>query len=1129
MADGNASNSVEGDAHLMDRYSRQIGAYGIEAMGKLVKLRVMILGLRGVGVETAKNLILAGPGAVTLWDNETLTISDLGSNFCVSDLSESGEHVNKTRAEASAPFLRDLNRLVRVSVASGPLTEEVVREHDVVVATGLTLSEALRWNSFCRSAGVHWIQADVRGAFGYAFVDLGSSFTLRDKTGEQPVSRIIESISNTNPARVGLLPPPDGRRHNIEASDHEGWVEFDEIDGPMGDLLARGGPFKASHVYKTIADKKTGKEKRVFDAYALDIDVDASSLACPYEATGTMNQVKRPVEMKFRGLDENLDQPVAPGDYSLMFTDGAKFGRAEQLHVALRALWEFEEANGRLPEPRSTADANAVLDIARQQNAAQKGKENCLHLEEISEEVVRDVAMFASVELQPLCAFFGGVVAQEVVKVTGKFTPLHQWLHFDCFEVLPGKCEGEDAMDEEKESKEYEPMGSRYDDHIKIFGREFQQKLGDARLFLVGCGALGCEFLKNFALNGVACANGKITVTDNDRIEISNLSRQFLFREHNVGQPKSRAAAAAVEAMNPRINVDSKEILVAPHTESTFNDSFWEGLDFVTNALDNVKARNYVDGQCVFYTKPLLESGTLGTKCNVLSVLPHQTQSYSDGPSGNDDGDAIPMCTLRNFPSSVEHCIEWARAQFTDLFATTATEAANFVADPAEWLASLRSKTLDLGSAGRISSAIATNIGPVRAVRDMLRSGADVSFESCVRTAFEEFHRLFRNKIASLIQSYPADAKDKEGRPFWSGTKRFPQAAKFDCDNEWHVAFLVTFSNLLAVNYGLWRADEPVPADHPWRSKEHVLKIASEFEVPVVVVEKVDMSGQAGEEEAGEEKEEEKKDGMDDDDDDDDLRAEFDSILSDLASMSTSGLCFEPADFEKDADWNFHIDFITAAANMRAWNYRLKSVSRHKCKMIAGKIIPALATTTAAVTGLVMIEALKLVQEKKLGAFKDASCNLGINGYFFSEPMEPSKAKDEYDVIEMAEVKCRPPGFTKWDKTKIDVGDVTLSEFLAAFKESTGLNCTYLSHKLCSVKDSPGYCKFVYERDTWKKSLKATYGERMDQNLKDIIKQIYGDDAVTPETRYIMLDASVDDDNDNVYKVPTVVYHFRRS
>ena len=153
------------------------------------------------------------------------------------------------------------------------------------------------------------------------------------------------------------------------------------------------------------------------------------------------------------------------------------------------------------------------------------------------------------------------MVAQEIVKFTGKYMPLRQWLHYDIFETVS------------EEEADRNPRGSRYDDQAAIYGWDVQEKLNNVNTFMVGAGALGCELVKAFALMGIGCsAKGRVAVTDNDNIEVSNLNRQFLFRKNNVGHSKSEVACAIAKEINNSLNVKDYQTRVGTDTEAVFND-----------------------------------------------------------------------------------------------------------------------------------------------------------------------------------------------------------------------------------------------------------------------------------------------------------------------------------------------------------------------------------------------------------------------------------------------------------------------------------------------------------------------------------------------------------------------------
>lgn len=698
-------------------------------------------------------------------------------------------------------------------------------------------------------------------------------------------------------------------------------------------------------------------------------------------------------------------------------------------------------------------------------------------------EAMRRLTLACGAELQPVAVFLGGVCAQEVIKHCGKFTPLNQVLYYDCIELLPSTMPS---------AADRAPLNCRYDNNIMVFGKPMQEEIRNLKTFMVGCGALGCELLKNFAMLGVACGpQGLVTVTDGDRIEVSNLNRQFLFRKQHVKMSKSITAGAAVKEMNPDINVDALELLAMKETERVFNDDFWmvtgranaegasapphgavtgRGIDITINALDNVKARKYVDSRCVFFHKPLLESGTEGTKFNHQVIIPGITVSYDEGEPDAPEGEAIPMCTLRNFPSTIIHCIEWSRGLFEDLFVTPIADLAEYLHDPAGYVQTLREDAESFSlSANDVQNAIEKlcdkeGNGLIRSAQQA-REARDVGFSACVRHAYELFLAKFNFAMRDLQYQFPKD-KIIDGKPFWSPPKRYPTAWELNLSDEFVASFVMSAANLLAVAYGIqplpvngidssgFDYDTFVPADSPLRSLDTVRaalpKDPPQWQPSAV---KIDSGLAAAEADEGPQTTQESSLQ--------DLIASLLEKLDELSAVPTTGIAAQPADFEKDLDLNFHIDFITAASNIRASNYGIPRATRHKTKMIAGKIIAAIATSTACATALVSIELLKLVQHKKLEDHRDSSCSFATNRFQMSTPtpakvvkgrgekkMQPDPVSQPqyfddmgnvlWDKVPSNQWMAYPDPHTKWDKIKIS-GSLSLEASIEVLRAEHSL------------------------------------------------------------------------------------------
>ena len=543
----------------------------------------------------------------------------------------------------------------------------------------------------------------------------------------------------------------------------------------------------------------------------------------------------------------------------------------------------------------------------------------------------------------PIISVIGGIVSAEVIKlITFKYTPISQWFEF-------------------------------HDDNIKDINFS-DYNLHDLNLLMVGCGALGCEWLKNIMMMGIK----NIDVTDPDHIEISNLSRQFLFRNKDVKESKSFVASNYIKNKDNSMNVRAYPRKLEKDNMDSVNELFHE-KNIIINALDNLSARRFIDGICFDRCLPLFESGTMGMKGNTQPVIPYLTETYSDSNDPS-ESDSFPVCTIKNFPSKIEHTIHWARDYF-EIFERAFRTIIKY-RDDRFYLESL------------------SHYDKNQAIDDInmfCKTQVD-DWTDCLYIAKELFDKNYHTEIKQLLHCYPKDHMVND-ELFWSNGKRCPKTYTHYYGTN-VIDFLESTTRILVNIYGLIGEEF---------TREELMQVCLDFIIPDFLPD--DSKKIAKDDKELKEMTVENKDSQ---------------LLEKLYFKDH----FFPQTFEKDDDTNWHVKWMTSASNCRAELYNIETVSEFETKGIAGKIIPAVATTTSTIVGLISIELMKYIMNKKsIDDYKSYFVNLSDNTFIGADPMDARVTK------------IGNKEFNQWDKLDFKANEEsTINDFINYFNEKLGIN-----------------------------------------------------------------------------------------
>ena len=974
----NTFNNEINDSIDHDKWSRQIRTYGIEITKVLSKLKILIIGLRGYGLEISKNIILSNPCQVSIFDDRICKINDLGSNYF---LTKQDVLEKKRRDQACLQKLMELNPTTKIKIENDYLCK--IKEYNVVIITEMIKSEILyKINKECNENNIGFIYTLSLGLAGFIFSDFGNKHVILDKTGNEKGKFYISNITKEKNGKMKI-----DFNNNDKRLKEKGYLIFKQVEG-MTEINS-----SKPRYYEINPENE--------DEFLIG---DTSNFS-EYIGGGIVEEFEFPIEMSYLPLEKNWINPV----YNMMQYDyiKEKKGRKQLLHALIINLQKYYDKNEKLPDLNNEEEAQELFEqfINFMQNI--QGSEFFNIPFESNDVLIKDLIKFSKAQHPCLCSFLGGVVSQEAIKFTGLYCPLNQWFWFDIYD--------ETIINLSNANRKL--MNSRYDDLISIYGQELVEKLHNINIFLVGAGAVGCEYLKILSLMGVATKpNCKVTITDNDCIENSNLNRQFLFRKEHIGKSKSLVACEQVKKINPEFNCEGLEIEVREENEELFNETFYKNQEFVLIEVDNVKARKYINNQCTLNGIKLIECGTLGENASSQLIIPFVSEEYNGVEDSKDS--RIGMCTIRNLPSLIEHCIEWSRNKFSEYFEQNIKSLKNFIENPQEFFNNLRQNDL---------------YEKLLILKEYLIIFKSKSYDKCLNLGKKLFYLNYNKIIEEILLLNPIDKLCKDGSKFWKGSNRIPHILEYNNNEEMDFYFIDYFSYLLADSLG-------IPKNSDINYKKEYLKMIEishndEMFINFENDETFEIKIQRTE----------------------NLKSQLIKLYSERFKNEEINKIHEQI-FEKDHDENHQVDFLYISANLRASNFNIDLCSRDKVKFISGKIVPSIPTTTSSIVGFISSQILTLLQTTDINYLRQINIDLSTPFFLVYRPKKPHKNKDKINPITKITTKAIPENYTCWDFIEIR-GNKTVNELIDFIndKYKIEINGLYSLNSQNIIKDESSY------------------------------------------------------------------------
>ena len=754
-----------------------------------------------------------------------MTKNDLFSNF----FAQKEDVDTNSRADITQRGLMEINNFAIVMIFKGELSNDfsILNEYNLVIITEIiSLETAQTLNQYCRMKHIGFIYTCEFGLSSFLFTDFGDDFIIEDNNGLEPNKYYIKSISNSCPGIVEIDPIKNNIGENIYLNIGTGdFVSFKDVKGmtELNDTPPR--PIRVINKTKFTIEDTTKFQEFTGVGIVEEVKVPRPAIFKPlseainviyYEDViedylnedsylgSTASKMSNEPLMDDLGIISNIKTsqdniiineekkeniPWIKMFYAEFENESLKNLSNEKMHLAFLALHEYFNIHQDLPNFNKIKENKECIDISLKilSKAKEEGFRWAINLCKIDKPFLDNVFKFCKFKFTPFTNYLAGIVAQEVIKFTGLYKPISQWVYFNFFNLL-NISKVNDIIEKRNLTEENDKENNIEPNILNIFNEIYNEQIKDVNILIIGFNDISYEMIKLFIILGLLDnKENKIKIVSNNKYDIKEKLDELKHLGKKVDIPIIQEKLD-LNDNNINNNYLKKDWWINSNIiidTLPFDSNEKEKISLIKNSKENKKIlislnySKYSANSEIFL--PEIKSDNY-----IIEETPKPQEEKNEIKIVDDYNDEEDYDKYKNI-CTLDEALNWSRNYFQD----------NFI-KYIKYLIELINKSHSESDMNKYIDNILSiekenekdfdiSIKLIKIFKKLVTFKLGMNYETIVFYSMEIFEELFSKSAQKLLLKYPSDLLLKNtNKKFWSGARKEPKQIIFDINNEEH-------------------------------------------------------------------------------------------------------------------------------------------------------------------------------------------------------------------------------------------------------------------------------------------------------------------------------------------------------